>query len=92
MTYGLRKEFNFARAFNASVELGYGTLGALSNTEVNTESYGYLTLGGRFGCYVHPNINVFAHLGSELWVSGAQSAKAVGIPPINFGVGTRISF
>lgn len=92
MTYGLRKEFNFARALNASVELGYGTLGVLSNTEVNTESYGYLTLGGRFGCYVHPNINVFAHLGSELWVSGAESAKAVGIPPINFGVGTRISF
>lgn len=95
MTYGLRKEFNFARALNASLEVGYGTLGATSKKfDLNI---GYVTVGARFGFYGHPNVNIFAHAGYDIWlpneiVSVKNFTEEFGITPYNFGLGMRFSF
>ncbi len=93
MTYGLRKEFNFARALNASLEVGYGSIGTTSKKF--DLSIGYVTVGARFGFYVHPSVNIFAHAGYDIWLPNEKihlNTEGLGITPYNFGLGMRFSF
>ena len=100
MTFGLRKEFNFARALNASLEVGCGSLKNINKEEDTSEKFinrllelitGYVTVGARFGFYVNPSVNIFAHAGYEIWLLN-EFTEGVGITPYNFGLGMRFSF
>lgn len=100
MTFGLRKEFNFARALNASLEVGCGSLKNINKEEDTSEKFinqllelitGYVTVGARFGFYVNPSVNIFAHAGYEIWLLN-EFIEGFGITPYNFGLGMRFSF
>lgn len=99
-TFGLRKEFNFARALNASLEVGCGSLKDVSKKDDTSKKFinwllelitGYVTVGARFGFYVNPSVNIFAHAGYEIWLFN-EFTEGVGITPYNFGLGMRFSF
>ena len=103
MTFGLRKEFNFARALNASLEVGCGSLKDIISKEEDTSKKfinlllslitGYVTVGARFGFYANPNVNIFAHAGYEIWLLNVfTEGEGLGITPYNFGLGMRFSF
>lgn len=98
MTFGLRKEFNFVRVLNASIEAGLGTLHDFASDEVaegdsdweavlNTIKGFGVSFGARFGCYIHPSINLFTHVGYDLWLVDEESMS-----PYNIGLGMRFSF
>ena len=108
ISFGLRKEFNFARVVNASLEAGLGTISP--NRKKNKEddprylvaystvqSINYATLGVRLGCYVSPNFNIFAHASYDFWLSDDKTyvkdfTEKYGVKPYSFGLGLRYSF
>lgn len=91
MTFGVRKEFNFARLLNASAEVGYGFF--QTSSKDNQLDAPYVDLGARFGCYVSPSVNIFLHGGYDIWMRDSKDLSDLcGITPYNFGLGVRISF
>lgn len=101
---GLRKEFNFARLFNASAHVGFSGYG-LSIKENTVLSYGdhiieqtlkayTLNVGGRFGVQVAPALGFF--VGAEYGATFGEDAFLLKdlweISPISASLGARISF
>lgn len=91
---GLRKEFNFARMFNASAHVGFSGY-EYSEEGEGTKSLGAYTLnvGGRFGVQVAPALGFF--VGAEYGATFGDEAdyfteREVG--PISASFGARISF
>ena len=91
---GLRKEFNFARMFNASAHVGFSGY-EYSEEGEGTKSLGAYTLnvGGRFGVQVAPALGFF--VGAEYGATFGDEADCFTereVSPISASFGARISF
>ena len=93
---GLRKEFNFARMFNASAHLGFSGYGYSTgggDDSFKTMAAYTLNIGGRFGVQVAPALNFF--VGAEYGATFGDEADYFSgweVSPISASFGARISF
>ena len=93
---GLRKEFNFARMFNASAHVGFSGYGYSTgggDDSFKTLAAYTLNVGGRFGVQVAPALNFF--VGAEYGATFGDEADYFSgweVSPISASFGARISF
>lgn len=93
---GLRKEFNFARMFNASAHVGFSGYGYSTgggDDSFKTLAAYTLNVGGRFGVQVAPALNFF--VGAEYGATFGDEAdyfSGWGVSSISASLGARISF
>ncbi len=96
MSFGIGKEFNFARFLTAGAQIGYGMVGVASNSEAFNKGFSasFLTTAARFGLYVHPNIQVFGQASYDVnfGVSKAVLNNFIGMSPFGAGLGVKYIF
>lgn len=88
--FGIRKEFNFARFLNVSLNAGYGAFVMDRKYKLD---WSFANAGLRLGAYVSPSINIYAMAEYGIFFGEHKDlAKDYGVTPYNFGIGARIGF